>query len=182
MRPFSFTFHHFHTRVSFSSHWMASDLWPANASLVLEAIFRRGKAWCNTVEYLEARNLKPWIIHLWHFNECEKSLPIIHNLHSCCNVTLLLWALSGVSNRPCDTSTCRDGVGINVRRMQRQRKTWNFCNIYGTILGTFPQNYTVGNKKHLRIFILVSKIRVIYQQPSEKQYPDCLGAQEQGIV
>lgn len=36
---------------------------------------------------LQAWNLKPWIIHFGHFNESEKSFPIIHNLYRWRNAT-----------------------------------------------------------------------------------------------
>lgn len=135
------------------------DPWPANTSLVLEAITRRGEAWCSTVEYFKAWNVKTWIIHLWHFNECKKSLPIIHNLHSCCNVTLA-------------------AVGTH----------WGFqqvmCSVYVHVeeeLKQMSSACTVScNRDHVvtEIFILPSKIWAIYIYTIYMQYTIYIEKQE----
>lgn len=103
-------------------------------------------------------NLKPWFIHFWQFNEFKKSFAIIHNLYSCCNVTLSLRALSGVSSRPCDT-------WAHTRVVAGWVKPATFCDVSNTTSGWFHKNYSEGNKNHvvIEIFILLCRRWVIYQ-------------------
>jgi len=137
--------------------------WPSNASLVLEAINRRGKAWCNTVEYLEGWNLNPWIIHLRLFNEYEESLSIIHNLYSRWNMTLLLWALSRVSKQapvmPEGRAICATYLMPFSRKKSPKLKSSSYGDLHLTLqnrsnISIFPERNNLQQRSFIFDFIL----------------------------